>query len=131
MDTWGPRMVQWDKAIDSLGKLVCTLNLPFQLGQRVALVNFMCRFMPRWPRILRQALTHNIERQSTAIQERINKEMWEVSAKIGVAMTCNIWTSRGNQGYLTCTLHWLDDGWVLRRHILGAFFGQVTFIFTL
>ena len=29
MDTWGPRTAEWDKAIDSLGKLVCTLNLPF------------------------------------------------------------------------------------------------------
>ena len=53
MDTWGPRTAQWDKAIDSLGKLVCTLNLPFQLGQRVAFVNFMRRFVPRWPRISR------------------------------------------------------------------------------
>ena len=124
MDTWGPRTAQWDKAIDSLGKLVCTLNLPFQLGQRVAFVNFMRRFVPRWPTISRQALTRNIKRQSKAIQERINKEMREVSAKTGVAMTCDIWSSRGNQGYLTCTLHWLDDGWVLRRHILGAFSGK-------
>ena len=84
----------------------------------------MHRFVPRWPTISRQALTRNIERQSRAIQERINKEMREVSAKTGVAMTCDIWTSRGNQGYLTCTLHWLDDGWVLRRHILGAFSGK-------
>ena len=84
----------------------------------------MHRFVPRWPRISRQALTHNIERHSRNIKERINEEMREVSAKTGVAMTCDIWTSRRNQGYLTCTLHWLDDGWVLRCHILGAFSGK-------
>ena len=131
MDTWGPRTAQWDKAVDSLGKLVCTLNLPFQLGQRVAFGNFMRKFVPRWPRISRQALTRNIERQSRAIQENIKKEMREVSAKTGVAMTSDLWTSRGDQGYLTCTLHWLDDDWVLRRHILGACSWEVTFTFTL
>ena len=120
VDAWSPQSQEWKKACSGLGQLVSALNLPYQLGQRTGFTRFMRKYVPRWPRISRQSLTRSIEHQSDAIQLSIKQEMQEVTRHTGVAMTCDVWTSRANQAYLTGTFHWLDDAWTLKRHILGV-----------
>jgi len=118
-DAWSPRTGEWDKAVDALGKLVSVMNLPFHFGERAAFTKFMTTFIPRWPRISRQTVTRNVGKQSDRIRESIRREMLEVSQTTAVALTADLWSSRASHGHLTTTMHWLDDGWKMKKHILG------------
>lgn len=119
IDEWGPGTIEWDRAVSNTGKLISVMNLPFTLAERPPFIKFMRQFVPNWPAISRQTVTRSVEKQSNRIVDAIKDEMATVTKKTSVAMTCDIWTSRAGEGYLTSTMHWIDESWTLRRNILG------------
>ena len=95
------------------------MNLPLQFGENPAFVRFMRQFVPRWPSISWQTLTRTVLNQGEEIKKHIHDEMIKVHAETDVAFTADMWSSKYGDRYLTTTLHWIDNQWQLRKHILG------------
>ena len=121
LETWHPKTPEWNRAVTNVGKYVSVANMPYHLAQTKSFVRFMRQFIPRWPSISKQTITRSVERQAVDIKEAIKQELMAVQENTTVALTSDIWTSRATDGYLTVTVHWLDEDWVMRKRILGEF----------
>ena len=63
----------------------------------------------------------NVRKQGNTIIDNIKGEMMRVhgTGETDVAMTADMWSSRGFDRYMTTTLHYLDAKWDMQTRILG------------
>ena len=62
----------------------------------------------------------SVEDQADEVVKSIRSTMSQACAVTDVAFTCDMWSSVGNDQYLTVILHWLDEEWDMQTIILGT-----------
>lgn len=120
LTTWTPGGDEWKRAVRAVSQYAAVSNSPFHIGETAPFVNFMRQFLPSWPFIGRDAVVRSVSQQSAAVRRDLKELFKRVQQETRLAMTSDMWSSRANDGYLTMTVHWIDDEWRLRKKILGG-----------
>ena len=120
LTTWTPGGDEWKRAVRALSQYAAVSNSPFHIGETAPFVNFMRQFLPSWPFIGRDAIVRSVSQQSRQVRRELKANFKKVQQETRLAMTSDMWSSRANDGYLTMTVHWIDDEWRLRKKILGG-----------
>ena len=118
--TWTLGGDEWKRAVQALSQYAAVSNSPFHIGETAPFVNFMQQFLPSWPFIGRDAIVRSVSQQSRQVRRELKANFKKVQQETRLAMTSDMWSSRANDGYLTMTVHWIDDEWRLRKKILGG-----------
>ena len=117
--SWGPRTTEWNRAVTNVARYIATADLPFHMAQTGPFIHFMRQFMPQWPRISKQTITRAVSREARTARMALAAELRGVGKITRAAMTADMWSSRRGDSYITATVHWVDNDWVLQRRMLG------------
>ena len=94
-------------------------NVPLHIGSRSGFLKFMRKWEARWPSISKQSVTRLVEGQSEQLRKDIKREMEGVAAETDVAFTTDFWTSPAAESFITMSIHWITQDWLLKMRIMG------------
>ena len=104
----------------NLARLCTVENLPLHIGTRPGFLNFMRKWEPQWPSILKQSMTRSVEGQSEQLRKDIRAEMEGVAAETDIAFTTDFWIGSIDESFMTMSMHWITQNWRLKMQITGT-----------
>ena len=91
--------------------------MPFRAVEKEGLVELLQEFQPKFQMPSRWTAVrdcYGIYKEQTNILTKYFK-----TSKVRVSFTTDCWTSMQNNNYMCLIAHWIDDDWILQKHILN------------
>ncbi|CAM4722270.1 unnamed protein product [Leuciscus chuanchicus] len=101
---------------DAIALFICKDIQPYSVTENEGFKHLLHVLEPRYKIPNRKLFS---DKQIPALYDKVRREIEESLHKAHrVAVTVDGWTSCATASYVTVTAHYIDDGWVLKNHVL-------------
>ena len=110
---------KWKMLTNSVCQCIAKDMMPFSTVNNIGFQKMLNTFEPRYVLPDRKAITHNYMPEMYA-QVKTNVTTAMKRGLVYFSLTTDAWTSRANHSYITHTVHYIDELWNLRCHVLDT-----------
>ncbi|XP_051814940.1 E3 SUMO-protein ligase ZBED1-like [Acanthochromis polyacanthus] len=105
-----------EKITSALASFICKDLRPYSVVENVGFRHFVHTLEPHYVIPTRKQLSHvTIPKMYADVKNNIATALKSAER---VAVTCDSWTSRATDSYLTITCHYIDGNWCLVSHVI-------------